>query len=195
MAANPQDDNDFHGVPMDEQDFEQLTSGETQYRYELIDGVLYNMTGSSPEHGAVVNSIFNVFYNHLRGKGSCKVHQDQYVKIPDAPTVVPDVVVTCDIADWDKDKRLKPFKIRSPRIIVEVLSPSTERYNGKGKFERYKRCPSFEVYILAHQDALHIEVYRRATGWLAEHYVAGQTIRLDQIDLDILVDDVYEGIW
>jgi len=193
MAANPQD-YDFHGVPMDEQDFEQLTSGETQYRYELIDGVLYNMTGSSPEHGTISGSIFSLIRAHLRGKGPCRVHQDQYVKIPDAPTVVPDVVVTCDRADWDKDKRLKPFKIQSPRIVVEVLSSSTEKYNRKGKFERYKRCPSFEVYILAHQDEPHVEVYRRGTGWMAEHYTAGQVIRIDQIGLDLSVDDIYEDV-
>ncbi len=194
MAANPQD-NDLHGILMDEESFERLVNGETQYRYELIDGVLYNMTGSSLEHGQVVGNIFSLIHAHLRGKGPCRVHQDQYVKIPDAPTVVPDVVVTCDRADLDKDKRLKPFKIQFPCVVVEVLSPSTEKYNRKGKFERYKQCPSFEVYILPHQDEPHIEVYRRTTGWMVEHYSSGQTIRLDQIDIDILVDDVYEGVW
>jgi len=193
MVANLRED-DLHGIPMGEEEFKRLVSGETSYRYELIDGLLYNMTGSSPEHGAIINSIFNILYTHLKGKGSCRVHQDQYVKIPDAPPVVPDVVVTCDIADWDRDKRLKPFKIQSPRIVVEVLSPSTEKYNRKGKFDRYKRCPAFEVYILAHQDEPHIEVYRRATGWMIEHYSAGQTIRLDQIRLDLSVDEVYEDV-
>jgi len=193
MAANPRED-DLHGIPMGEEEFERLVDGETSYRYELIDGLLYNMTGSSPEHGAVVNSIFNLFYNHLKGKGPCKVHQDQYVKIPDAPTVVPDVVVTCDRADWDKEKRLKPFKIQSPCIVVEVLSPSTEKYNRKGKFDRYKQCPSLEVYILAHQDEPHVEVYRHTTGWMVEHYSAGQTIRLDQIGLALSVDEIYEDV-
>jgi len=194
MAANPQDD-DLHGIPMDEESFERLVNGESQYRYELIDGILYDMTGSSLEHGQIVGNIFSLIHTHLRGKEPCRVHQDQYVKIPDAPTVVPDVVVTCDRADLDKDKRLKPFKIQFPCIVVEVLSPGTEKYNRKGKFERYKRCPSFEVYILPHQDEPHIEVYRRATGWMVEHYSSEQIIRLDQIGFDLLVDDAYEGVW
>jgi len=193
MAANPQSD-DFHGIPMDEESFERLVSGETPYRYELIDGIVYDMTGSSPEHGAIAGNIFSLIHAYLRGKGPCRVHQDQYVKIPNAPTVVPDVVVTCDRADWDKDKRLKPFKIRSPRIVVEVLSPSTEEYNRKGKFARYRRCPTFEVYILVSQDEPHVEVYRRETDWRQEHFSSGQVIRLDQIGLDLLVDDIYEGV-
>src|SRR5436305_1895639 len=112
MAANPQDD-DLHGTPMAEEDFEQLVSGETSYRYELIDGILYNMTGSTPEHGDITGNIFSLIHAHIRRKGPCKVYQDQYVKIPNAPTVVPDVVVTCDRSDWEKDKRIKPFKIQS----------------------------------------------------------------------------------
>ncbi|HWS85066.1 MAG TPA: Uma2 family endonuclease [Ktedonobacteraceae bacterium] len=193
MAANPQD-YDLHGTPMAEEDFEQLVSGETSYRYELIDGILYNMTGSTPEHGDITGNIFSLIHAHIRRKGPCKVYQDQYVKIPNAPTVVPDVVVTCDRSDWEKDKRLRPFKIQSPCIVVEVLSPSTEKYNRKEKFARYKRCPSLEVYILAHQDSAHVEVYRRETDWRQEHFSSGQAIRLDQIGLNLLIDDIYEGV-
>ena len=111
-----------------------------------------------------------------------------------APTVVPDVVVTCDPADWDKDKRLKPFKIQSPRIVFEVLSPSTEVYNRTEKFARYQKCPTLEVYILVSQDESHVEVYRRERGWRQERFSSGQTITLDQIGLNLLVDDIYEGV-
>ena len=54
------------------------------------------------------------------------------MKIPDHPSAIPDVVVTCNIADREKEKRAKPFKVQSPLIIVEVLSPSTERYDRGG---------------------------------------------------------------
>ena len=49
MAANPQSD-DLHGIYMTEEAFERLISVESPYRYELIDGVVYDMTGSTPEH-------------------------------------------------------------------------------------------------------------------------------------------------
>ena len=193
MVANLQD-NDPHGLAMSEKAFERLVDEEDIPRYELIDGVAYNMTGSSPEHGHIVDSIATLMSSHIGRKSPCKVYQDQYVKIPNRPSSVPDVVVTCDNADWDKDKRLKPFKIRYPRIIVEVLSPSTEKYDRKEKFVRYRCCPSLEVYMLVSQDEPLVEVYRQSTGWKQERFSAGQAINLDQIGLDLLVDQIYEGV-
>src|SRR5579872_5302039 len=167
MVANLQD-NDPHGLSMTEEAFGRLVDGEDLPRYELIDGIAYDMTGSSPEHGHIVGTIFELIRSRIGRKGFCRAYQDQYVKIPSRPPSVPDVVVTCDNADWDKDKRLKPFKIRSPRIIVEVLSPSTENYDRGEKFARYRCCPSLEVYMLVSQDEPLVEVYRRSTGWKQE---------------------------
>jgi len=193
MVANLQD-NDPHGLSMTEEAFGRLVDGEDLPRYELIDGIAYDMTGSSPEHGHIAGTIFELIRSRIGWKGFCRAYQDQYVKIPNRPPSVPDVVVTCDNADWDKDKRLKPFKIRSPRIIVEVLSPSTENYDRGEKFARYRCCPSLEVYMLVSQDEPLVEVYRRSTGWKQECFSAGQTIKLDQIGLDFLVDEIYEGV-
>jgi Uma2 family endonuclease len=103
---------------------------------------------------------------------------EQYVKIPDRPSCCPDVVLTCDEADWDKKKRLKPFKIQFPRVVVEVLSPSTEKYDRKGKFARYRRCASLEVYLLVNQDERLIEVFRRKNGWRREVFSGEQVITL-----------------
>jgi len=176
-------------------DFERLVDAEDIPRYELIDGVAYNMTGSSEEHGHIVNNISTLISSHIGRRGSCRAYQNQYVKIPNRPSSVPDVVVTCNNTDWDKEKKLKPFKIQHPRIVVEVLSPSTEKFDRKEKFARYRCCPSLEVYILVSQDEPHVEVYRRTSGWMVEHYSSGQTIRLDQIGLDLLIDEVYEGVF
>src|SRR5205823_5137769 len=112
----------------------------------------------------------------------------------DKPPVVPDVVLTCDPADWDDDKHLKPFKIQSPLIVVEVLSPGTQRFDRKEKFARYKCCPTLEAYILVSQRERYIEVYQRARDWQQERYTAGQVIQLDQLDLELSLDAIYKGI-
>ena len=193
MAANPQP-YDLHGISMTEEAFERLISVESPYIYELIDGVVYDMTGSTPEHSVIASNIEALMREQLGRGGPCRTHRDQYVAIPGMPPVVPDVVLTCDRADWDKDKRLKPFKIQSPRIVVEVLSPSTERYDRTEKFARYMRCPTLEVYILVSQDEQYIEVYRHSTNWKQERFSRGQTIKLAQPDLELPVGDVYEGV-
>jgi Uma2 family endonuclease len=193
MAANVQRD-DLHGISMTEEAFERLIGVESPYRYELIEGVVYDMTGSTPEYSVIASNVEGLLREQLGRSGPCRTHREQYVAIPGKPAVVPDVVLTCDRADWDKDKRRKPFMIQSPLIVVEVLSPSTERYDRTEKFSRYMLCPTLEVYILVSQDEQHIEVYRRATGWKQERFSAGQTIKLEQLDLELSVELIYEGV-
>ena len=192
MAANMQSD-DLHGIRMTDEAFERLISVESPYRYELIDGVVYDMTGSTPEHSAISSNVEGLLREQLGRSGPCRIHRDQYVAIPGKPHVVPDVVLTCNVADWDKNKRLKPFKIQSP-LIIEVLSPSTERYDRIEKFARSMRCPTLEVYILLSQDQQYVEVYRRSTCWKQERFSEGQIIMLDQLDFELPVEPIYEGV-
>lgn len=194
MAANRQR-YDLRGIAMTEEAFEQLISVESPYRYELIDGIVYDMTGSSPEHSVIASNIEGLICDQLGRSGPCHTHREQYVAIPGKPAVVPDVVLTCDVADWDKDKRLKPFKIRSPLIVVEVLSPSTERFDRTEKFARYMLCPTLEVYMLVHQDEQHIEIYRRSTNWRQERFSSGEVVKLEQLDLELPVELIYEGVF
>ncbi|GAC1363461.1 MAG: Uma2 family endonuclease [Ktedonobacteraceae bacterium] len=197
MAVNPQYNGDtisLHGIPMTEEAFEQLIGVESPYRYELIDGQLYDMTGSSPEHSTLAGNIDGLLREQLGKGGPCRVHREQYVAVPGKPPVVPDVVVTCDRADWDKDKRLKPFKIRSPLLVFEVLSPSTEKYDRTEKFNRYKLCSTLEVYVLVSQDKPLVNVYRKSTGWQQENFAAEQIIKFDQLDLELPLSTLYEGV-
>src|SRR5262249_24566956 len=168
---------------------------ESPYRYELIDGLVYDITGSSPEHADIDDNIASVFKGRIGRQGPCRVYQEQYVFVPGKPAVVPDVVVTCDVADRDKKQRLKLFKIRSPLIVVEVLSPSTMAYDRTEKFARYMLCPTLEVYTLASQDERYVEVYRKSTGWKQERFAAEETIRLDQLDLELSLASIYEGVF
>ena len=84
--------------------------------------------------------------------------------------------------------------IQSPVIVVEVLTPSTERYDRTEKFARYMLCPTLEVYILVSQDEKYVEVYRRSTGWKRERFSEGQMIKLEQLDLELPVGSIYEGV-
>ncbi len=97
MAANPQY-YDLHGIHMTEEAFEQLISVESPYRYELIDGIVYDMTGSSPEHSVIAANIESLLREQLGRSGPCRTHREQYVAIPGLPAAVPDVVLTCDLS-------------------------------------------------------------------------------------------------
>lgn len=188
------DESPLVGVPMSPDDFERLISGETSRKYELVNSILCDMTGSSPEHSSLAGRIDFMFQLQMVRSGPCRTHRDQYVAIPGNNPVCPDVVLTCDLGDWNKDRRMKPFRIQSPLIVVEVLSPSTQDYDHKEKFASYKTCETLEVYMLVSQDARLVEVYRRENNWQKEEFTAGQVIHLDQLDLEFAVDEIYEGI-
>jgi Uma2 family endonuclease len=183
------------GIPMEEDAFERLIAGETSYKYELIDGLLYDMTGSSPKHSDIAGQIEFQLKLQLGRSGPCRVHHEQYVAIPDHTPLCPDVVLTCDRGDWDDGKTSRPYRIQSPLIIVEVLSPGTEKRDRGTKFALYQLCSTLEVYILASQYEPCIEVYHKENEWQQEVLTGGQTVHLDQLDLELEVDKVYEGVF
>jgi len=78
MAAHLQRD-DLHGIYMTEEAFERLISVESPYRYELIDGVVYNTTGSTPEHSIIASDVEGLLREQLGRSGPCRTHRDQYV--------------------------------------------------------------------------------------------------------------------
>ena len=84
--------------------------------------------------------------------------------------------------------------VEQPKLIVEVLSNSTERDDRSDKFYAYRRLPSLEEYVLIAQDTLRVEVYRRETGWDLEVYNAGMEFSLRGIGANLTVTDVYEGV-
>jgi Uma2 family endonuclease len=79
--------------------------------------------------------------------------------------------------------------------VVEVLSLSTEGYDRTEKFLRYQHSPTLEISILVSQDEEYVEIYRKATGWTQEHFSTGQVIKLDQLDLELPVSSIYEGVF
>jgi Uma2 family endonuclease len=64
----------MHGIPMTEEAFEHLIGLESPYRYELIDGLVYDMTGSSPEHADIADNISTLFKDQLGRQGPCRVY-------------------------------------------------------------------------------------------------------------------------
>lgn len=188
-------DTPYTGIPFSEKDFEHLISTETEFCYELIDGILYNTTGSSPEHSDIAGQIEFLLRLQVGRHGPCRIHHAQYVAIPGTTPLCPDVVLTCDTSDWDDYKHSKPFRIQSPRLVVEILSPSTEKRDRGYKSAHYQTCPMLEVYLLASQYEPRIEVYRLANDWQQEVFTTGQTIQMEQLHLKLSIDEIYEGVF
>jgi Uma2 family endonuclease len=131
----------------------------------------------------------------LLGDRSCRVYtSDQRVRVlATGLSTYPDVAVACGDVQYDPDDSCA---ITNPRLLVEVLSDSTELYDRTGKFRHYKRIPSLRDYVLVSQHEARIEVYSRndAGRWLHDEGVAGGTVVLTSLDAALDVDRVYRNV-
>ncbi len=151
------------------------------------------MAGGSPEHAAIIGNVTTLLNVQLRGQ-RCRVHSTELrvrVKATGLGTY-PDITVICGRLECDPDDRTGHTAI-NPRVVVEVLSPSTEEYDRGEKLSHYQTIPSLEEIVLVAHDRPEIEVARReADGTWSRHVAdAGQSARLTSIACNLAVAEVY----
>ncbi|HET7504521.1 MAG TPA: Uma2 family endonuclease [Kofleriaceae bacterium] len=104
----------------------------------------------------------------------------------------PDVAVVCGRLERDPDDR-SGHTVVNPRVLVEVLSPSTESYDRGEKLSHYQRIASLEEVVLVAWERPEIEIVRRAAdgAWSHHRFGDGQTAWLTSISRDLPVAEVY----
>jgi Uma2 family endonuclease len=162
-------------------------------RHEFTRGFVFAMSGASRAHGTIVMNLSALIRPRLRGTGCDAFASDMRV-IPPARTSCryPDIVVTCD----DRDKR-DPFVTRHPRLIVEVMSPSTERIDRTENTDEYKSIPELLEYVLVDSQRRRIEIQRRSLErdtWTVYDASRDETLFLASLDTTFAVDAIYEGV-
>jgi Uma2 family endonuclease len=160
---------------------------------EFIRGQVYAMAGGTPEHGALAAAIIGELREALRGK-PCRVYSsDLRVRIPDTDMATyPDASIICGHLETASDD---PNAAINPKLLVEVLSESTEAYDRGSKAAHYRRIPSLQEYVLVAQDEPRIEVYRRNDegGWVLYEARPGERLELRSIGVSLDVSAVYEN--
>jgi Uma2 family endonuclease len=85
--------------------------------------------------------------------------------------------------------------------VVEILSPTTEKYDRMDKLWIYTQCPSIQEYVLVNWDIMIVQKMTRkgmegldAYVWMDSFHHQGETVELNTIGLSILVDDIYEKV-
>ena len=157
-------------------------------RCEYDNGSVYAMASASRIHNLLSMKLANSLFNHL-ANSNCQVFQsDMKVAIEsleDTRFYYPDVQVSCEDETDD-------YFNRSPCLIIEVLSVSTAQKDRAEKLQGYRLIPALQEYVLCSQDSPFIEVYRKSNNWTVEHYISGQTVVLESVDLSIVVDELYD---
>ena len=166
-----------------------------EIRHEYVAGSVYAMSGASEAHNLIAGNFFTALKLRLRG-GPCRVFiSDMKTRIEPRSRnggqdcfYYPDIQVTCSTTDSDRY-----FK-REPKLIVEVLSDSTERRDRAEKFRDYRCLEILEEYVLVAEDMRRVELYRRSTGWALELFTDSGELQLDSVQLTLSLDSVYEDV-
>jgi len=162
----------------------------SRVRHEFYAGEIYAMAGGTPEHAAVAAAITAMLHGQLRGS-PCRVYSsDLRVRIlATGLATYPDVTVVCGPSERDPESH---SHVTNPRVVVEILSPSTEEYDRGEKLEHYRQTQSLDTIVLVEHGERRVDVWsRRASEWEVAVYRAGETLRLDSIRCALSVDEVY----
>jgi Uma2 family endonuclease len=146
-------------------------------RWELLDGEAYMMATPNRTHQEVLGALFNKFYNFLEGK-SCKVYVAPFgVRLFPKPDnsddtfFEPDIVIICDSSKLD-DRGCNG----APDIVIEILSPSTAKYDLVYKMNKYLEAGVKEYWVVDTEDKM-IAIYTHD----------GTTIRVAPYELNNII--------
>lgn len=133
-------------------------------RWELIDGVAYDMTPApSRRHQKILHKFDLQFGNYLEGT-PCEVYFAPFdVRLPKpgetamtASTVVqPDLLVVCAPEKYDEHGC-----VGSPTLVLEILSPATAKKDLREKLNVYQQAGVPEYWIVYPSDKM-VHVYTR----------------------------------
>ncbi len=165
-----------------------------EQRHEYVDGEVFAMTGTRKSHNRVVLNLAPRLDAALLGT-PCEVFAiDVKVRVAAAKAYFyPDIVVACPDQALDEDD---PLVIDSPKVIIEVASPSTSEYDAMGKFARYRLSPTLLEYVLISADNHDLTVHRKqADGqWVIADAVVPQTLELKSLELSIPFAEIFANV-
>ncbi|TAO05681.1 MAG: Uma2 family endonuclease [Phormidium sp. SL48-SHIP] len=158
-------------------------------RHEYRDGEVFAMTGGTLNHSAIILNLATTLKLHLRGSGCRPFSEGTKTRVESSNAYYyPDVVVSCD----DRDRPSKEQYIEYPRLIIEVLSPSTARFDRTEKFADYRTIPSLEEYVLVSSDRQQVEVFQKGDRGNWAIVPTTDPIQLASVNGAIALADIYE---
>jgi len=168
---------------------------KAERKSEFYDGEMFLMAGASREHNILSRNLTAELHLRLKG-GSCQVfHSDLRLKVDRTGLwCYPDLMIVCGAPEFAAENR---DTLTNPKVVIEVLSDSTERYDRTTKFRHYKQLPSVQEYVLVSQDEPLVERYTRSPDgtWAQTDFVGLDVdMVLATVQVSVPMADVYRGV-
>jgi Uma2 family endonuclease len=150
-------------------------------RHDYVGGEVFAMAGAEDRHVTASLNLAMALRQHLAGTPCRTFIADMKVQASEA-FFYPDVLVSCSEAD-----RASPLIKREPKLIIEVLSPSTAAYDRGEKFARYRGIPTLEELAFVDLDTRRSDVYRKGPDglWVLHPFAAEEPVTLSSVALTI----------
>jgi Uma2 family endonuclease len=159
-------------------------------RHEFYLGETFAMVGGAARHNRVILNLASRIGDHLDGT-TCQVFaENMKVQITEG-ILYPDVMVTCGKAEAGDEQT-----VSDPKLIIEVLSPSTRGYDKRDKFILYRTLASLREYVLIDPSKRQVEVFKFAEGgtWTLTDQTTAEMLTLTSIDCRLPISLVFKGV-
>ncbi len=174
-----------------------LLEASAQTRHEYRDGQIIAMAGGSPEHSLIIANIIRELGNRLKGS-TCRVYDSNLrIRVPRTPLYTyPDATVICGEIQFDPHDA-KRTTAANPRVIIEVLSASTEADDRGEKFRRYLSLESLQEYVLVSQVRPWVETFTRLPDGARRFATASgldANVTLSTLQLHLPLSEIYANL-
>lgn len=164
----------------------------SEVKHEYVDGEVFAMAGTSKSHNRIIRNIVKKLQTALDGTDCETFFVDIKVFVERLNRFYyPDLLVVCG-EDTESD-----YYTTKPKIIIEVLSPSTALTDRREKMFIYKEIESLDEYIMIEQDKIYAEVYRRrreSSLWDWIEFFPEEEIEFASVGFKMLMSEIYEGV-
>jgi Uma2 family endonuclease len=179
-----------HHYHMSVEEYFALEEQHPETRYEYVDGYVYMMAGGTIDHDTIKSNMERILWGLLRGSRCRTFSSDMCVFISTTRYYHPDVTVGCNPGDRGTKKR-----VQFPRVVVEVLSPSTETTDRREKLRDYLACSTIEEYLLVDSRLRRVELYRKEEKkWLYTSFQDEDEIELTSLGVHFPLAAAYEDV-
>jgi Uma2 family endonuclease len=157
-------------------------------------GRVLAMSGGSPRHNLIAGNVLAALKAALRGRRCLVLPSDQRVHVAATGTYTyPDVTVTCEKPQFHAKDR---DSLTNPKVVVEVLSRSTEAHDRGAKFADSQSIPSLQEYVIVAQAERRVEHFRKLeTGqWLLTVIEGDGVLALPGLDCQVPLAEIYADL-
>ena len=163
-------------------------------KHEFHRGEVFAAEDVRRTHGRVVLNLARRLAEQLDGSPCQVFAQSMKVQIGADTLLYPDLFVTCDQADLADLATEMIF--RSPTLVMEVLSPSTQAYDRSQKFAFYRRLDSLQEYILVDPETRRIDGFRRGADgrWVLNDMSQEEVMDCASVGCKVALTDIFQGL-